>query len=132
MSQGNINMVRGVLGRWGEGDFSPLPDVFHPDVVFVIGTDFPESGTYAGWDGVARYVRGFLEPWEWITISAIELGEVGNSVVSKVRQRGTGMGSGAETEFRYWIVWTFRDGLVVGWQNYRERDEAFAAAAEES
>ena len=40
----------------------------------------------------------------------------------------TPTGSGAMTDFRYFQVWTFRDGRVIGLRNVREREDAIAAA----
>jgi hypothetical protein len=41
-----------------------------------------------------------------------------------VTQIGTGEGSGAATELRYFHVWTFRGTSVVRWESVRERAEA--------
>ena len=94
----------------------------------MIGPDFPDTGHYKGLEGVLRYTRHFLEPWDRITIEAEEMEVVGDSVVAAVLQAGTGSGSGAATEFRYFQVWTFADGKVVRWQNYRDRESALEAA----
>ena len=95
---------------------------------FVIGPDFPDTGLYKGLEGVNRYTRLFLDPWDRITIKAEEMEVEGTSIVAAVLQEGTGSGSGAATEFRYFQVWTFADGKVVRWQNYRDRESALAAA----
>ncbi len=114
---------------WGAGDFSVGADLWHPEVEFVIGPDFPDTGLYEGLEGVLRYTKLFLEPWDRITIKAEEIEDVGDSVVAAVLQEGTGSGSGAATDFRYFHVWTFADGKVIRWQNYRDRESALAAAA---
>ena len=94
----------------------------------MIGPDFPDPGLYEGLEGINRYMTIFLEPWERLTIEAEDFEEAGDSVVVAVLQSGTGSGSGAATEFRYFHVWTFAGGRVVHWQNYRDRDEAVEAA----
>jgi ketosteroid isomerase-like protein len=58
---------------------------------------------------------------------AEELREVGDSIVAAVRQFGAGGGSGAETELRYFQVWTFRGGTAIRLENFRERAEALEA-----
>jgi hypothetical protein len=39
-----------------------------------------------------------------------------------------GKGSGAEAESRIGQVWTFRDGVVVRWENFSTPAEALEAA----
>lgn len=117
---------------WGAGDFSVGADLWHPEVDFVIGPDFPDTGHYHGLEGVLRYTKLFLEPWDRITIEAEEMEVVEESIVAAVLQAGTGSVSGAATEFRYFQVWTFADGKVIHWQNYRDRESAMEAAAASS
>ena len=127
MSETNLELVRAAYDRWAEGDFHAGPDLYDPQVVFIQRPEFPESGTYIGPQAIAGYMRHFLSSWERITIEAKEFIEAGDSIVVGVLQRGTGTGSGAVTEFRYFHVWTFRGDNVVRWENFRERAEALAA-----
>jgi ketosteroid isomerase-like protein len=123
-----VDVVRTIYGRWGQGDFK-TDAFFDPHVVFVLPQGFPDSGRYCGADAVADYTRGFLEPWTHITIESEELVPAGDSVIASVLQRGVGDASGAETEFRYWQVWSFRGETVIRLENFREHDEALEAAA---
>jgi ketosteroid isomerase-like protein len=122
-----IEIVRSVYDRWGEGDFK-TDALFDPHVVFVLPRGFPDSGTYCGNDAIADYTRGFLEPWTHITIEAEDLVPAGDSVLATVLQRGVGDASGAATEFRYFQLWSFRGDTVIRLENFRDRDEALAAA----
>jgi ketosteroid isomerase-like protein len=124
----NVEALRGVYDRWSEGDFRASVDLLDPHVVFVLRPEFPDAGSYLGIDGVARYMRDFLEPWVLITIEAEEFVDAGDNVIVAVRQRGVGRGSGAATEFRYFHVWSFRGGNVIRLESIRERAEALEAA----
>jgi uncharacterized protein len=128
MSGERVDAIRSVYERWSEGDFGAAVDLLDPLVLFVMGPGFPDAGTYLGPEGVAEYTRGFLEPWARITIDAEEIADAGDSVVVAVCQRGTGTGSGATTEFRYFHVWSFRGGRVIRFETFRERAEALKAA----
>jgi ketosteroid isomerase-like protein len=128
MSQERVDAVRSVYERWSEGDFRAAVDLLDPLVLFVMGPEFPDAGTYLGPEGVAEYTRGFLEPWEQITIDAEEIADAGDSVVVGVCQRGTGSGSGAATEFRYFHVWSFRGRRVIRFETFRKRAQALEAA----
>ncbi len=54
----------------------------------------------------------------------------GSSVIASVRKRGVGSESGAETEFRYFQVWSFRGHRVIRLENFRERSDALDAAGD--
>ncbi len=128
MSRENVGTVQAVYKRWSEGDFRATLDVVDPLFLFVLRSGFPESGNYLGIESLVEYTRGFLEPWTRITIEAEDIIAVDGSVVATVCQRGVGRESGAETEFRYFQVWSFRGGKVIRLENFRERAEALEAA----
>jgi uncharacterized protein len=128
MTHHHLEAVRGVYEGWKEGDFSAVGDLLDPLVLFVMGEGLPDTGAYLGTEALAEYMRGFLEPWTRITIEAEELEAAGDSVVAGVVQRGTGSGSGAPTELRYFHVWTFRGGRVIRLETFRDRADARAAA----
>src|SRR5947209_6624913 len=113
MSEENVEAVRAVFERWREGDFSATVELFDPNVVLILRPEFPDAGTYLGLEGVARYMRGFLEPWANLTMEAGELLAAGDTVLTDVRQRGVGTTSGIPTELRYFQLWTFRGGKVI-------------------
>jgi ketosteroid isomerase-like protein len=127
VSEGNVEIVRGIYEHWGRGDFETT-DVLDEHALMVVRTGFPDTGTYLGRDGIGEYTRGFLEPWTHITIEAEEIIPAGDSVVVAVFQRGEGDASGAVTEFRYFHLWTFRGGRAIRLETIRERDEALEAA----
>jgi ketosteroid isomerase-like protein len=128
MSREKVGLVRAVYERWGAGDFQASVELFDPHVVFIIPSELPDAGVYVGTERIAEYTRGFLEPWERITLDAEELTQEGDSVIAAVVQRGMGRQSGAATELRYFQVWTFRGDRVIRLENLRDRAKAFAAA----
>jgi len=128
MSRENVEFVRAVYAEWERGNFSAGVDRYDPDAVLVQGEGFPEAGWYQGLAGFANYMHTFLDAWEKVTIEAEELIDAGDSVVAAVLQTGIGKGSGASTEFRFFQVWTFREGKVIRLEVIRDRDAAFEAA----
>jgi ketosteroid isomerase-like protein len=128
MPEDHVDALREVYARWSEGDFSASLDAADPLILFVLGPEFPEAGTYLGVERLREYTRGFLEPWSSITIEAEEFTPAGDSVVVAVLQRGAGTESGATTEFRYFQVWSFRGAKAIRLENFRERASAFEAA----
>jgi hypothetical protein len=128
MSRENVEIVRAIYDQWSEGNFRAGVELYDPGVALVQRPQFPEAGTYVGPEEVAGYMHTFLEAWSHVTIDAEELIDAGDSVVAAVIQRGVGRGSGADPDFRYFQVWTFRDGRVVRLEVIRQRDEALEAA----
>jgi ketosteroid isomerase-like protein len=128
MSEEHVATVETIYEGYAVGDFRGPARFFDPQVVFVLNRGFADPGTYQGSEEVAAYTRGFLEPWVKVTIEAEEITPVGDSVLAAVRQRGTGNTSGAGTEMRYFMLWSFRDGKVIRIENFRERAAALEAA----
>lgn len=128
MSQENLEAVRAVYERWSEGDFRASVDLFDPQVVLVLGQEFPDAGTRLGIEAIASYTRGLLEPWTQFTIEAEEIIPAGDSVLVAVRQRGVGSASGVSTELQYFMLWSFRGSSVIRLESLRERAQALEAA----
>src|SRR5215211_4403607 len=128
MHQERLQTVRSIYEHWAEGDFRATFDLLDRNVVFVMPPELPDAGTYLGNDAVAEYTRGFLEPWTHITMEAEELVPSGDSVLATIVQRAAGDASGAETELRYFQLWTFRGDKVIRLENFRDLDDAQKAA----
>jgi ketosteroid isomerase-like protein len=127
VSRENVEAVRRVYDGWAQGDFRASMEVFEPLVLMVQRPEFPHAGTYLGVERVAEYTRELLEAWTRFTIEAEEIEDAGDSVVVAVLQRGVGAASGADSEFRYFHVWSFRGPKVIRLENFRERAQALEA-----
>lgn len=123
MSEENVEVVRCVYARWSKGDFSSS-DVYSPDFTLVINPGIPESGTYAGRDALVRYMTGFLESWDHISISARSFESTADKVLAAVVQHGTGRSSGVSVELAFFHVWTVRDGAAARCEVLRDEDQA--------
>ena len=127
MSEPPIDTIRRVYDSWAQGDFNAGTELFDEASAFILNPEFPDAGIYIGPDELERYMRGFLEPWEQLTVTCLELSAVGDTVVAEVHQSGKGELSGAVTGFRYFQLWTFRGGTALRLQNVMSRAEADAA-----
>jgi ketosteroid isomerase-like protein len=77
-------------------------------------------------------VRDFYRRWagafsDW-SYELDDLVEGDDKIVAFVTERGHGRGSGVEVTMQRANVWTFRDGMVVRFQSFGDRDAALAAA----
>jgi ketosteroid isomerase-like protein len=127
VSQDRVDIVRSVYDHWREGDFQTPFELFDRKVVFVMPPELPDAGTYLGADALADYTRQFLEPWTHLTIDGHDFVAAGDTVLASVVQRGAGDASGAETEIRYFQLWSFRGDKVIRLENFRDRGDALAA-----
>jgi uncharacterized protein len=128
MSQGNVEIVRGIYEAWAKGDFRARLDHLDPHVVLVIRPDFPEFGVFVGPEGVRELMHRFLEQWELLTIEAKHLEAVGDTVLARVVQHGKGSVSGIEGDIPYFQLFTFRGGKIVRMESIMSEGEALEAA----
>jgi len=128
MSQENVEIVRRTYDDWSRGDFTTGYDQLERNVTLVIDSALPDSGVFAGPEGVRRYMENFLAAWASLTISADSVQAIGDSVLAAVRQVAVGRESGVQLEMGYFQLWTFRGGRVIRLVTIVNRDEAFEAA----
>jgi ketosteroid isomerase-like protein len=111
---------------WARGDYS-RSDIFDPEMKMET-FDMAEPLRADSYDGFVEAMRGWLSAWERpIRITAEEFVESGDRILVLISWIGRGKGSGARIEGSGAHLWTFRDGLVVHFGVYRDRDEARAA-----
>jgi hypothetical protein len=70
----------------------------------------------------------FLNAWRHVPQVGAELVENGDRVFVAARQIGVGEHSSVETDLRMFAVWTFRDGMVIHLEHFRDRGAALGAA----
>jgi ketosteroid isomerase-like protein len=128
MASDNIDTVVRIYEGWERGDFTVGVAAFDEDAVLVLDPEMPDAGTYVGPDQIRKYMRGFLEAWESLTIAAESLKDSGEIVLVRVWQSGVGRDSGAEVAFGYFQVWTFRGGRVVRLESVLHEEAALEAA----
>jgi ketosteroid isomerase-like protein len=131
MSQANVELVRGSWEAWERGDMEAIFAFYDPAIVWdqtYAGTaDMPSL--YHGHDGIRRFFRDVLAPFESYYAHAEEFIDAGEAVVVRFRQGGRGKQSGAEVEMQpYWLVYRLRNGRVVRIEVYNDQGEALKAA----
>ena len=127
MSQENVEIVRSIFAAWEGGDFTAGGSDLDPHVVFVSRPEFPAFGAYLGREKVADFMRDFLSAWEWTTFEAERLRDAGDTVIADVVQRGKGKASGAESQIRFFMLFTFRGSKVVRYEAVKDEHEALEA-----
>jgi ketosteroid isomerase-like protein len=112
--------------EWARGDYS-RDDIFDPAMEGeTIGMG--DSIRYRSYEEFVAAMREWLSAWERpLTIEAEDYVQAGDRILVLIHWSGRGKGSGAQIEGRGAHLWTFRDGLVVHYDTYRDRDQARAA-----
>ena len=125
MSAENVALLDRIYERWAHGDFG-VELSSHADITFALDPAFPDSGEHIGPEGVAAYMRNFLEPWDELTMNAEEMIDGGDKVLVRLLQSGTGESSGIAVELRYFHLWIFEDSRLVRMEAIKEESDAMA------
>jgi uncharacterized protein len=129
MSKGDLEVVKGFMGRFEAGDRREWREHFDPDVVWdTSASQMPVAGVYHGHEGVERFFRDWLGTWKDYEVANTEYIDAGAAVIVVFRQTGTGRGSGVRVERDFFGVYELRDSKVVRFRLYASRDDALAAA----
>jgi ketosteroid isomerase-like protein len=127
MSEENIERMRQSQAAFERGDKDAWWALVHPDVEVVPIGDWPE-GHIQGRDAVWDFFVSVDEQWEPGAYELGEIGDGGDQVAARMRRELRGKSSGIEVEYDYWVVFTFRDGLLVRAEWFENRQEALEAA----
>src|SRR5688572_15693810 len=114
-----IARVREVMDAYSRRDFDAVVALNHPDVVIV------RAGVLPPIHGV-KALREWMEPdaFDSQAIEPLDFRVHGNRVIARQRSRIVGAGSGIETDFYSWSVWTLDDaGLVARLELFQEHEE---------
>jgi ketosteroid isomerase-like protein len=119
---------KGEIERWKRGE-PPDLSLFDDEVTFEDNLLPDHVGeTYHGYEGLARAIDQWLDPFESVGIGLERIVGSGDRLVSIHRMRMTASHTGIEFESGLAYIWSFRDGRIVHIQGYFDPSEALAAA----
>jgi ketosteroid isomerase-like protein len=131
MSRENVEIVRAAWDAWEHKDMDALFGFYDPEIVWD-QTHYPATelaALYSGHDGVRRFFRAWLAPFESYWAHAEDIIDAGDAVLVRCRQGGRGKRSKAEVEMPvYWQVYRLRGGRVVRIEVYADDREGLEAA----
>jgi ketosteroid isomerase-like protein len=128
MSQGNVEIVRGVYDGWCSRDVTRALQYLDPEIVWEAIPDAPDAGTYRGHAGVRRYMEDWLGDFDILSMDFEEVIDGDDRLVIAQCARTKGRGSGIETELHYAVAYWLRSGKVVEIKEFRTKTEALEAA----
>jgi ketosteroid isomerase-like protein len=132
MSQENVELFRRVTEAFNRGDLEGAIAIADPPPEFEFvpsGVLIPDlASVQRGPEGFRRIAEVFWGEFDDPYIEIHELIDAGDQLFASVTFRGRGKRSGAETSWDVWAVWTVRDGSLVRFQGFTDRDAALEAA----
>jgi ketosteroid isomerase-like protein len=142
MSQSDVEVVRGLLGPFEQGDIVPLfrdeaisasitaasAPFFTADFECVFIRDDVGRAAYSGLDGLRAAWLDWLLPWESYHAGVEDVRDADDGrVLVLTNDHARPKGVGAEVSFAGAPVWTVRDGKVARIEFYWNRDDGLAA-----
>ena len=129
MSSEDVEVLRGLYARWGEGDFSDAIAALDPQIVFerIMDEVPPGPGGAGSWTGIDEAVGALMDwirQWDEIHHQAEEFIDLGDRVLVLTRQSARGKLSGVPVEAELADIVTVRDGKIARWEIYWSREEA--------
>lgn len=123
-----VAVVRRGFTAWNARDVDQALAGIHPDIEWVTAGMFPDvDPVYHGHDGVRRFWREFVEPWESIEIEDERLVDLPDGLLVLARFRARGR-EGLELDLRVGQRFTLdEDGEVVAFKAYASHEDALAA-----
>jgi ketosteroid isomerase-like protein len=129
MSQENVEVVRAVFEAWERGGVDAVAEFWDPEIDWRAAEGaLDDVGVMRSVDAMRAYMNDWLDNFDDVHFEAEELIDAGDQIVAMQRVTARAKGSGVETELRYAVVNTIRDGKVVRGREYWTRAEALEAA----
>jgi len=129
MSQENVEVVRAWFEAWGRGGLDAAAEFWDTQIDWRAAEGAPDdAGPISGVDAMRAYAQDWLDDFDELSFEPEELIDAGEQVVAVQRISARAKASGIETELRYAVVYTIRDGKIVRGREYWERAQALEAA----
>jgi ketosteroid isomerase-like protein len=129
-SDDSVEVVRRAWEAWERGDMQAVFDFYDPAVEWDMSeSDVPDMGVFRGHDGVRRFFREWMAPFDDYYAHAEDFRLGSKGVLVRMRQGGRGKESGADVEMPpLWQLYRLRAGRAVRVEIYRDEDRALEAA----
>jgi len=125
----NIQTIQKAFAAFSRGDLPAVLDVFADDIQWITPGNSELAGERNGKEEVKDFFRTLAEQWEFLAFEPGEYIPGGDRVVVlgryEVRSRQTGRVAAS-----HWaMVWTFRHGKAIHFQEYIDTSSLEAAQA---
>jgi ketosteroid isomerase-like protein len=116
------------IEAFNRGDVDTVLALLDPDVETHVDPRLMNPGTHRGHEGYLRTVEAWTEAWGSLEAELLAVSEPDERhILTEIRQRAVGAGSGVPVEMHLFWLFEFREGRVVRLHMYPDRDSALAA-----
>ena len=124
-----IEVLRTMFEAFNRRDFDDALRYAHPEIELRPALqELDVDSRYSGRDGVRRFMETVTNAWEEYLVEPVEASDApGDRVLVVERWHARGR-DGIEFHFELIDVYSFRDGLVVRIDGYRDKSVALEAA----
>jgi ketosteroid isomerase-like protein len=124
MSEENVEKVRAVFAAHNRGDLDAWMDLYGPGAVL----ETLLLGTHHGKEAMRSLYEENQANQSGYTVTPVELIDAGDKVITVAQVGGAGSASQIALDDQIAFIHTFKNGLVVREQTFRNREEALEAA----
>ena len=130
MSQENLEVVRRMLQAFADGGLNAMAEFWDPDIDWRAAEGaLDDVGEMHGPVAVRRHIQDWIDTFDDFSVVVEELRDVGDDRVLTIQSlKGRAKLSSTETDMRYAMVSTVRDGKVVRGREYLRVEDALEAA----
>lgn len=127
MSEENLRAFRELVEAGNRGDVDGALRCVAEDVEWIAARSAVQ-GPYRGHQGIRAFFADNEESFEVFRGELDELRDLGDQVLVFGKVHVRGRGSGVETDIPIAGIATYRDGRLIRWEDFRERNRALEAA----
>jgi ketosteroid isomerase-like protein len=109
----NVEMARAWFDAWNRTDWGALEELTDRNIVMVAPDDWPEGGTFFGWDEARAQWERLKEPWDEERGEGYEFLEADDKVLVLFRWVGIGNTSDMRVETAMSCLMTPRGGKMA-------------------
>jgi ketosteroid isomerase-like protein len=121
----NVEIYERMMAAFNEGGFDAVVGNFDEDVE-LFDPDMPDGGVVRGREAVRELMNAITGSFARLSVRGYRLIPAGDRILALTHIHGQGEGRRGEMEIelRDAHVMTFRDGKIVYWRMYTDRNEA--------
>ncbi len=129
MSQENVELVYRANDAFNRRDLDAWLALADPEVeIYSRLVELEGGGPYRGHDGIRSWTENFLAVAPDLRSEIEEVRDAGDMTITRIRQRGHGVGSDAPIEQTQWIVTRWLNGKAIWVRIVVSEAEALEAA----
>jgi ketosteroid isomerase-like protein len=127
VSHQNVEIVRRAVAALNRRDFPAAIELIHAEAELDWSRRLLDPVVLRGHEGAQQFIEEIFEIFGDVKIDEEEIIDLGEEVIMVGLARFEGRGSGAEVAARAANVWTVRDGKIVRFQLYQDKESALRA-----